>query len=118
MKYYLSLPLLIAVAACAEQGAKYQPVLDGQPTPTYYADLQACQSLAANQSQFDRNTRTSAAIGAGLGAVLGEADEDDPLGGAIVGALAGAAAGSSEANDRREGIVVECLRGRGHKVVG
>jgi uncharacterized protein YcfJ len=114
MKYCLSLPLLIAVAACAEQGAKYQPVLDGQPTPTYYADLQECQSLAANQSQFDRNTRTSAAIGA----VLGEADEEEPLGGAIVGALAGAAAGRSEANERREGIVVECLRGRGHKVVG
>jgi hypothetical protein len=40
------------------------------------------------------------------------------VGGAIVGALAGGAAGMQEANKKREAILISCLRGRGHKVVG
>jgi hypothetical protein len=39
-------------------------------------------------------------------------------GGAIAGALAGGVASAVSASDRREAIVVECLRGRGHRVVG
>ena len=126
MKPVLTLsPLMIValVSACAESGASYAPVLDGEPTAAYAEDLHACQTLAANQRQFDRQTAGSAALGAGVGALAGAADDDvsDSEGiaaGLVVGALVGAAAGAGDASERRESIVVECLRGRGHRVAG
>ena len=119
MKHLIVVPAVLAVAACAESGANYQPILDGQPTAAFQSDLAACQSLARNQRQFDQETLGAAVLGAGTGAILGEVDDEgDALGGAIVGALAGSAAGAVNASERREAIVVECLRGRGHAVVG
>jgi len=97
----LSAAGLVLMAACAESGANYQPILDGAPTPAYQADLTACQALARNQNQFDQETMAATVLGAGVGAALGEADSGDALGGAVAGALA-----------------IECLRGRGHRVVG
>lgn len=119
MKYLIAISAALAVAACADSGANYQPILDGQPTAAFQSDLSACQGLARNQNQFDQETFGAAVLGAGAGAVLGEIDDEaDALGGAIVGALAGGAAGAVSASERREAIVVECLRGRGHRVVG
>jgi uncharacterized protein YcfJ len=111
------LPVLLA--ACAGSGANYTPILDGPPTPAFQSDLSACQTLARNQRQFDQETAGAAILGAGAGALLGAADEDaDAAGGAIAGALAGGVAGAVTASERREAIVVNCLRGRGHHVVG
>jgi len=117
-------PMLIApvaltalLGACADMGADVDPILDGQPTAQFQSDLAACRSLARNQSQLDHETIAAAVIGAGIGGVLGEIDEGDALGGAVTGALAGAAMGASEASDTRETIVLNCLRGRGHRVV-
>jgi uncharacterized protein YcfJ len=114
----ISIAGLGLMAACAGSGADYQPILDGTPTPAYRADLAACQALARNQNQFDQETLGATVLGAGAGAALGEADSGDALGGAIAGALAGGVAGAVNASERREAIVVECLRGRGHRVVG
>lgn len=115
------LTLIIApmIAACADSGANYQPILDGSETPAFRADLHSCQTLARNQSQFDKQTLGATVLGASAGAVLGDVDDEgNALGGAIVGALAGGAAGAVNAKERREAIVIECLRGRGHRVVG
>lgn len=109
---------LLLLAACADSGANYSPILDGTPTPAYTADLAACQALARNQKQFDQDTLAAAVLGAGVGAALGEADGGDALGGAIAGGLAGGISSAAEASERRERIVVECLRGRNHNVVG
>lgn len=118
-------PMLIAplgltalLGACAEMGADAEPILDGAPTAQFDSDLAACRSLARNQSQLNRDTMAAAVLGAGIGGVLGEVDNDGAaLGGAVMGALAGAAAGLSEASDTREAVVLNCLRGRGHAVV-
>ncbi|MGH1575770.1 glycine zipper family protein [Planktotalea sp.] len=119
MKQMIVLPAFLTLAACADSGANYQPILDGAPTAAYQSDLAACQSLARNQNQFDQETVGAAVLGAGTGAILGKVDEDgDALGGAIVGALVGGAAGAGNASERRESIVIECLRGRGYRVVG
>lgn len=119
MKYLVIFPIVLTVAACASGGANYQPILDGPANYSYRADLAACQSLARNQSQLNKETLGSAALGAGAGAVLGKVDDDgNALGGAIVGALAGGAASAVKVSERRKGIVMECLRGRGHRVVG
>ena len=113
-----SLCLTTLLGACAGMGSDVDPVLDGAPTARYQSDLAACRSLARNQSQLNHDTMMAAAIGAGIGGLLGEADDGgDALGGAVVGALAGAAAGASDASDTRETIVLNCLRGRGHAVV-
>lgn len=109
---------LVLMTACADSGANYKPILDGTPTPAYQQDLAACQSLARNQNQFDQETLGATVLGAGAGAALGEIDSGDALGGAIAGALAGGIASVVDASERREAIVVECLRGRGHRVVG
>ena len=112
----LSLAGLALAAACSDTGANYRPILDGSPTPTYEADLTACQALA--QDQFENETLGATVLGAGVGAALGEADSGDAAGGAIAGALAGGVASAVDVNERRQSIVIECLRGRGHRVVG
>jgi hypothetical protein len=116
----LSLCLLPLLAgACADSGANYTPILDGAPTAAFRSDLAACQALARDQRQFGQETAGATVLGAGAGALLGAADDDaDAIGGAIAGALAGGVASAVSASERREAIVVECLRGRGHRVVG
>lgn len=116
----LSLCLLpVLVSACAGSGADYTPILDGPRTAAFQSDLSACQALARDQRQFDQETAGAAVLGAGAGALLGAADDDaDAAGGAIAGALVGGVASAVNASERREAIVVECLRGRGHRVVG
>ncbi len=106
------------LAACADSGANYTPILDGPPTAGFQNDLSACQSLARNQKQFDQETVAATVLGAGVGAVLAGADDGDPLGGAVAGGLAGGISSAVDASERRESIVVACLRGRGHAVVG
>jgi len=106
------------LCACADSGANYTPILDGPATPAYQTDLGACQGLARDQKQFDQETMAATVLGAGVGAALGEADSGDPLGGAVAGALVGGVSVGVENGERREAIVVQCLRGRGHRVVG
>jgi uncharacterized protein YcfJ len=116
---FLVLSSIAALTACADSGANYRPILDGQPSAAFQSELSACQTLARDQRQFDQETAGAAVLGAGAGALLGAADEDaDAAGGAIAGALAGGVAAAVNASERREAIVMECLRGRGHAVVG
>ena len=107
------------LAGCSDSGASYTPILDGAPSPAFQSDLSACQTLARDQRQMDQETLAAVVIGAGVGAALGDLDEDgDAAGGALVGALAGGTASAVDVAERRESIVKECLRGRGHRVVG
>ena len=109
----------LVLSACAESGANYTPILDGAPSAAFQSDLSACQTLARNQRQFDQETDAAAVLGAGTGALLGELDDEgDALGGAVAGALVGGIAGAVDASERRQAIVLNCLRGRGHRVVG
>ena len=112
----------LMLAACADTGANYTPILDGAPTVSFSDDLAECQALARDQKQFDHETMAAATLGAGAGAVFGAMDGDmDPVGsavgGAVAGALAGGVASAVDVTERREAIVVACLRGRGHRVV-
>lgn len=116
----LIVPLCVTalLGGCAEMGTDVEPILDGAPDARFQTDLTDCRHLARSQTQFDRETMAAAVMGAGIGAALGEVDDaGDALGGAVVGALVGAAGGAAEASDRRETIVLTCLRGRGHAVV-
>lgn len=106
------------MAACGDSGPNYTPILDGQPEPGFAADLEACQTLARSQKQLDQETLAATALGAAAGAALGQADSDDAVGGAVAGALMGGTASAVQAHERREEIVIACMRGRDHAVVG
>ncbi|MBD3624826.1 MAG: glycine zipper family protein [Rhodobacteraceae bacterium] len=113
--------LFLMLGACADSGANYTPIVDGSKSPVFASDLGACQRLAANQRQYDDETRAAAVLGAGVGALAGLADggnADDAIGGAIAGALIGGVAVGVEAQEKKQNIVIACMRGRGHKVVG
>ena len=115
----LAFGLPLVLAACADGGANYEPILDGPKTAAFQADLADCQHLAKSQKQFDQETLGATALGAGLGAVLGHSDDDGTAaGGAIAGAVAGGLGGAANAGERREDIVRECLKARNHPVVG
>lgn len=117
--YILALCPMMVLSACADIGATYQPILDGAPSASFQSDLQACQSLARGQHQLDLDTMGSAAVGGALGAAVGAHDEGGTaLEGLVGGALVGLVGGVSKSKDKREMIVVECMKGRGHRVVG
>ncbi len=120
-KLFLVVPALLAVAACTNTGASYQPVIDGPVGPNYNSDLAQCQQLAASQPGVDGSTAGNAAIGAaGAAAVTGIVqDSSDNLGrAAVAGALVGAGADVINKNQNKEVIVRNCMRGRGYNVVG
>ncbi len=53
---------------------------------------------------------------AALGAVIGGLE--DGLGGAVVGSGLGAGSRAWETRTERKNIVIQCMTGRGHRVVG
>jgi len=117
--YILALCPMIALTACADLGASYQPILDGAPSATYPSDLQACQNLARGQHQLDQDTMGSAAAGGLLGAAIADHDQGGTaVAGLVGGAVIGLVGGVSKSKDKREKIVVDCMKGRGHPVVG
>ena len=114
-------PALLAVAACTNTGANYQPVIDGPVGSNYNVDLQQCQQLAALQASVDGSTVGNAAIGAASAAAVTGIiqDSSDNLGRvAVAGALVGAGADVINKYQNREVLVRNCMRGRGYNVVG
>lgn len=114
------LTALIALGtACSDTGARYTPVVDGTRNANFATDLGACQGLARRQPVMDGETGNTVLVGAGLGAALGAVDDEgDALGGAVAGALGGMLADSVNNPGDRKAIVVNCMRQRGHRVVG
>jgi len=120
-KFTLILPAILAVGACTNVGANYQPIVDGPVGPNYNADLAQCQALARQQGVVDSNTAGAAAIGAvgaaGVTAIIDNSASD--LGrAAAAGALVGAGASAVNNTQNQEVIVRNCMRGRGYNVVG
>ena len=115
---------IIITSACAtNSGANYEPIVDGSKTASYTTDLSQCQTLAEDHAYLNDDTQQNMMIGAALGAVIGLADgevsdTEGAIGGAVAGAIGGAIDGSVEARGERKQIVVQCMAGRGHKVVG
>lgn len=121
LKSFSILALFFGVSACANSGANYKPVIDGPVGASYQNDLAECQALAASGATIDGKTAGSAAIGAGVGAassVLWNGNSSELGEAAAVGALAGITSSAIEKNAQRESIVKNCVRGRGHNVVG
>ena len=116
---FIVMPVLaLTLAACSDE--PYAPIVDGPQSVQFQSDLEACRQVSL-QRQNDSSARTGGAIVGGLvGGV--EADDGDELGGVVAGALVGGLLGSAEASaetdEARDQIVFNCMRGRGHNVVG
>lgn len=113
--------MIVAVfgaVGCAGTGASYEPILDGNPDQNYQTDLADCQSLAQQQS-YDEEAIGAAIAGAVFGGATSSHEGDiGSLEGAAAGALFGWLGAMFDRHDRQESIVVECMKGRGHRVVG
>jgi uncharacterized protein YcfJ len=113
----MTIPLL-AAAACGEFGSDYVPILDGPKTTTYLSDLESCQDLARGQS-FDENTIGATVIGGVVGGAFGDQSGGvTSAEGALIGAVLGLFGGAIDETEQRQSIARECMKGRGHRVVG
>ena len=110
----------VLLSACANTGADYTPIVDGPQDFSYTQDLSDCQTLAKQRSYTNGDVKSDALLGAGIGAVAGGVDEGigGAIGGLLVGGLIGGAGRSWETQGERKDVVVECLKQRGHRVVG
>lgn len=106
---------VLFVSACAD----YTPILDGPESADYQNDLVACQSLAANQEHFNQEALGAAVAGGLLAAAVADHDGSaTAVEGLIGGALVAYVMAQIDAVEEKEDIVVACMQGRGHRVVG
>ena len=114
-KVTVFLGLGLSLTACAD--GPYEPIVDGQVSRNYQSDLTACRQVSTQK----QSTGKGATAGAVVGGLIGGA-EDESVGGAVVGAALGGLIGSAEekaeVRDDQDQIVFNCMRGRGHNVVG
>jgi len=108
---------MLTTACATNSGANYTPIVDGPYAPNFGPDLTACQALSKEQSLINGDTQNDMLIGAVLGGLLGSAD-GDAVEGALVGAAAGGGSGAYESHKQRKDVVINCMRGRGHRIVG
>ncbi|MEM9600613.1 MAG: glycine zipper family protein, partial [Pseudomonadota bacterium] len=120
----LALVAVLLPACATNSGANYVPLVDGPRNASFHADLEACQSLAKDRNYLNGDTQNDAMLGAIAGGLIGgiEADSGDTLEGILAGAVVGSVIGGAESaydvSDERRHIVVQCMSGRGHRVVG
>lgn len=113
----LSAAALLMTACATNSGANYTPIVDGPYAPNFGPDLAECQTLSKEHALLNGNTQNDMLIDAVLGGLLGSAD-GDAVEGALVGAAAGGGSGAYEAHKERKDVVINCMRGRGHRIVG
>ncbi|WP_162932988.1 glycine zipper family protein [Roseovarius sp. EL26] len=109
---------VLSVTACTQEPVSRDLVVDGIQTAQFDADRQECIELARNyeDESVKRGALRTAAVGGLVGAVEGG------VGGAVVGAAVGGGLGAWDAaperdDDRRE-VLIRCMQGRGHAVIG
>lgn len=121
---------MIAISGCASSGmgAGYSPVVDPYTShnpQNYGRDLADCQALASRVQGGGESALkqglvgggVGAALGAAVGAITGNVGAGASMGAAI-GGIGGVGKGAVEGTENQEMAVRECMRGRGHAVIG
>jgi uncharacterized protein YcfJ len=117
----------LLLTACASQTG-WTPTVDTYNDPNAYRinqDMAECKQLAV---QASGGTAKEAAVGAGVGGLLGGAGgavfgafSGNPGMGAAIGAAAGGLGGAAKqgfsAEDRYKSAYNNCMSGRGHRVI-
>jgi uncharacterized protein YcfJ len=127
IKIFVSLLLLLALAACSGRG--HRPIVDfagspGKTPETYERDLAQCAQYAESirpGRSAGRGAAGGAVIGgvaSGLfGGIVGADVGRSAAAGAAVGGIGGAAGGAASAGRTQEEIINNCMRGRGYSVL-
>ena len=111
--------IIAMLSACAEHPLERDLVVDGHQSANYNSDLRQCQNLAENYD--DGSARNGAIWSAALGGLIGGADDGDfgdVVAGAAIGGALGGLEGSAELDVERRNVLIRCMQGRGHRVVG
>ncbi len=111
------LPLGVAVLLAGCSGAS-GPIIDskGVDMAHYRQDLAECESYAAQVSTGQAVARGSTG-GAVVGAAVGAIGGGSAARGAGIGAVTGGAQSARISDREKAGVVRNCLRGRGYKVL-
>jgi len=116
---------VLGLSACANTGADYTPIVDGPYTTGFSTDLDACQKVAERRSYTNGDVQSEVAFGAvttglvtGLIAGIEDGDVGSGIAGALIGGVAAGVGQSRDTSGERKNIVVSCMQGRGHNVVG
>ncbi len=117
---FIPLLAVMIISGCGYSAARYRPIVDGATSKAYETDLQACQQLATQRSYLNDDVKTHALLGGAVGALLGGISEgvEGAIGGAALGGTLSGAGRAWETREERKHIVIECMRQRGHRVVG
>ncbi|MBB1486353.1 glycine zipper family protein [Oceanospirillum sediminis] len=123
IKHLFATSLIVLTAfttGCGSTASSYQPIVDGPKGQRYHNDLAACSSLAEQRSYTNDDVKSEGLMGAGIGALFGALEDggEGAVAGAIIGGAAGAGGRAWDTREERKHIVVQCMRGRGHRVVG
>lgn len=109
----------------AGYGAGYTPVIDGPQDSKYWTNLAECRALAS-QVQKNREGEVAgqmvagALAGALVGGMLGGSSyrNESAAYGAQVGAISGGAEGIGSAARGGKQVIINCMTGRGFRVLG
>lgn len=106
----------VFVAGCAEQSEPL--IVDGAKSAAFENDLQACKQVSLQKQKSKGGTISGAVVGGIIGGVEGGNALEGAAVGAVLGGLLGSGEDAAELSDAQKEIVFNCMRGRGHKVVG
>ncbi len=118
---FAAFALLGLTTACVNSGSNYVPVVDGPVSASFQGDLAACQQLASQQGALSSTAGEQAAAGAVVagGATAVFANEGTNVAeAAAIGAATGLIASGVQQQQNKEQLIKNCMRGRGHNVVG
>jgi len=113
--FTLVLALSLTISACSSSP---DPIIDtqGVDMSMYDQDLAECRSYA-EQVDTSSGVAKGAGAGAATGGAVGAIGGGSGTRGAGVGAVLGVAKSGSRAANEKQGVVKNCLRGRGYKVL-
>ncbi len=122
MNKLLALCSLVVAVTVGCAGANVRPLVDmkGVNEATYESDLKDCQNYAQQQSGMASTAAKGAGAGAVVGGLLGLVTGGNGSGiaqAAGAGAVIGGAGGAFSGNQAQEAVVKRCLSGRGYKVL-
>lgn len=119
-KIIVAASITLLLSGCGTTSSQYRPIVDGDKNSNYEVDLVACSNLSQKRRFTNDDVKSEALLGAAIGALVGAIDEgsEGAVGGAIVGGMLGAGERAWETREERKLIVVECMKQRGHRVVG
>ncbi len=127
---------MIVLSGCATGGAAYVPIIDGPKDQVYTQDLTDCQGFAESREYLNSDTKTAALTGAAVGGLIAatnnsgysrrhrhsrknrNSDLENFAAGALVGALFSGGKRALQTRKERKYIVLDCMAGRGHRVLG